>query len=65
MIETYHCPSCSVLLHRSGIVTVGGEDLPTFQCDTCTKHVLMFGEQVKVALTFLVNGKGEAIDPAD
>lgn len=65
MIETYHCPTCSALLERSGSVAVNGEEFPVFQCDTCTKMVEMFGEQVEVAVTFLVNGKGEAFDPAD
>ncbi len=43
----------------------GGGEWPVFQCDTCTKKVQMFGETVEVALTFVVNEKGEPVDPAD
>ena len=65
MIETYHCPTCSALLERSGVVAINGEDFPVFQCDTCTKPAVIFGETFEVAITFLVDKAGRPFNPAD
>ena len=33
MIDVYHCPKCSRLLKCEGVISVGGEELPVFQCE--------------------------------
>jgi len=64
MIATYHCPKCDKLLEAGGELTVDGNGpFPVFYCDICTRQAVMFGEAMELPYTFLVNGKGEAVDP--
>lgn len=66
LVKEFACPGgCGATLKQCGIVTYQGKTAPVFQCETCTKSVEMFGEKVDVALTFLVNQDGKAIDPAE
>lgn len=66
LLEEFTCAGgCGAILERCGIVTYKGKTAPVFQCETCKKTVEMFGENVEVALTFLVDQDGKAIDPAE
>lgn len=65
MLDTYHCPKCSALLHATGSITVDGVECPVFQCDSCVVTKLIFGEPFEVAVTFAVNPAGQSFDPVD
>lgn len=64
MIESYCCPRCSRQLPISGVVAVGDEELPVFQCDDCTSDVVAFGQSLRVAFTFVVRADGSWYEPA-
>lgn len=63
MLDTYHCPKCSRLLHASGVATLNGEEIPVFQCDDCMNEVEAFGEKFTVNFTFAVDAAGAWFDP--
>lgn len=65
MLNTYHCPKCSALLHATGSITMEGVACPVFQCDTCVVTKPIFGEPFEVAVTFAVNPQGQPFDPVD
>lgn len=68
MIEVYHCPRCSRLLKREGVISVGGDELPVFQCDDCIVKQAVFGpgtEEFDMAYTFCVDAAGRCFDPLE
>jgi hypothetical protein len=64
MRDTFPCPRCNYPLDRSGSITWRGREMPVFQCDSCRVNVELFGKTYPSALTFAVNKKGRAFDPA-
>ena len=68
MIDVYHCPKCSRLLTCEGVVSVGGYELPVFQCEDCIVKRSIFGpdtEPFEVAYTFCVDSAGRCFDPTE
>jgi hypothetical protein len=68
MIDVYHCPRCSRLLKREGVVSIGGYELPVFQCDDCIVKRAVFGpgtEEFDMAYTFCVDSAGRCFDPTE
>jgi len=68
MIDVYHCPKCSRLLQCEGVISVGGHELPVFQCDDCIIKKPIFGpgtDECEVAYTFCVDSAGRCFDPAE
>lgn len=65
MINTYHCPQCSTLLHTTGTLSCDGVDCPVFQCDGCVITKPIFGEPFSIALTFCVAPSGATFDPVE
>ena len=68
MIDVYHCPKCSRLLKCEGVVSIGGRDLPVFQCEDCIVRKAVFGpgtEEFELAYTFCVDSAGRCFDPAE
>lgn len=68
MIDVYHCPKCSRLLTCEGVVSVGGDELPVFQCDDCIVKKAVFGpgtKEFELAYTFCVDSAGRCFDPTD
>jgi len=68
LIEVYHCPKCSRLLKCEGAVTVAGEDLPLFQCESCVVKRAVFGpgtEEFEMAYTFCVDSAGRCFAPSE
>jgi hypothetical protein len=70
------CPSCGRLLEAVGILTMAEANLdevppqtvrlvghPVYQCPACTVVEVAFGMKAEVALTFLADGAGRAVDP--
>lgn len=64
MIESFPCPQCKRVLHRSGELTIDGFPCPVFQCDHCIVTRSVAGMTADVNLTFAVDGAGRAFDPA-
>jgi len=60
---THPCPQCHKPLAATGVLSAGGVELPTYQCDTCLRTVDLFGEKTEVAYTFCVNAAGDVVDP--
>jgi hypothetical protein len=52
------------MLSASGVVTMGEQTLPTFQCDVCKMNVEFMGERMELPVTFLVDENGQPFDPA-
>ena len=68
MIDVYHCPKCSRLLKCEGVASIGGRDLPVFQCEDCIVRKAVFGpgtEEFELAYTFCVDSAGRCFDPAE
>ncbi len=68
MIDVYHCPKCSRLLTCEGVVSIGGYDLPLFQCEDCIVKKAIFGpgtEEFEMAYSFCVDAAGRCFDPAE
>jgi hypothetical protein len=68
MIDVYHCPKCSRLLKCEGVVSIGGYELPVFQCEDCIVKKTIFGpdtEPFEVAYTFCVDSAGRCFDPTE
>ena len=68
MIDTYHCPKCALLLKCEGVISIGGLELPVFQCEECIVKKAIFGpgsEEFELAYTFCVDSAGRCFDPAD
>lgn len=68
MIDVYHCPKCSRLLKCEGVVSIGGYELPVFQCEDCIVKKTIFGpntEPLEVAYTFCVDSAGRCFDPTE
>jgi hypothetical protein len=63
-MKTFPCPKCNRNLGASGVVTIGGKQLPTFQCDECLMKVNFDGEEMELALTFMLDENGQPFDPA-
>lgn len=60
----FPCPGCLSELTASGTVSINPVSFPVFQCGTCVRPVVLFGEPFDVALTFAVDEDGVAFDPA-
>lgn len=58
------CPKCSRQLQQSGVVQIGADTFPVFQCDECLQAVELFGTSFEVALTFALDAAGKPFDPA-
>jgi hypothetical protein len=61
MIDIYHCPKCSRLLKCEGVVSIGGFELPLFQCEDCVVRKPVFGpgtEEFDLPYTFCVGIRG-------
>ena len=68
MIDVYHCPKCSRLLKREGVIAVLGDELPFFQCEDCIVKRVIFGpgtKEYEMAYTFCVDSAGRCFDPTD
>ena len=68
MIDIYHCPKCSRLLKCEGVVSIGGFELPLFQCEDCVVRKPVFGpgtEEFDLPYTFCVDSAGRCFDPAN
>lgn len=68
MIDVYHCPKCSRLLKCEGVVSIGGDEVPLFQCEDCIVKKAIFGpgtEEFEMAYTFCVDSAGRCFDPAE
>jgi hypothetical protein len=68
MIDVYHCPRCSRLLKCEGVVSVGGYELPVFQCEDCIVKTAIFGpvtDEFEMAYTFCVDSAGRCCDPSE
>ena len=68
MIDVYHCPKCSRLLKCEGVASIGGYELPVFQCEDCIVMKTIFGpgtEAFEVAYTFCVDSAGRCFDPSE
>jgi hypothetical protein len=68
MIDVYHCPKCSRLLKCEGVASIGGSELPVFQCEDCIVKKPVFGpgtEEFDMAYTFCVDAAGRCFDPTD
>lgn len=66
----YPCPKCNRRLRPAGETTVrddAGNEARFFvyQCDECLVTKDLFGEPTEMALTFAVDRRGRAVDPAD
>ena len=62
---TYPCPKCGRKLKPSGVVAIdGGPELPVYQCDECLVPGEVLGVKMEMALTFYVDERGRAINPA-
>jgi len=59
------CPLCGLTLPASGELLVDDVSCVVYQCERCTRRVTLFGETIDVALTFVRDTDGNAVDPAD
>ncbi len=68
MIDVSHCPKCSRLLTCEGVVSVGGYELPVFQCEDCIVKKTIFGpdtEPFEMADALCVDSAGRCFDPTE
>ena len=60
------CPKCGRILQPSGEVAVDADPaMPVYQCDECLVPGEVLGVKMELALTFCVDEKGRAFDPAN
>ncbi|HBH54965.1 MAG TPA: hypothetical protein DDY91_24040 [Planctomycetaceae bacterium] len=57
------CPSCGNKIPPSGVVSIAGQQLPVYQCETCTRSADLFGQQVTLAVTWAIDNQGRTITP--
>lgn len=68
--DFWPCPQCGARLPQSGVVctsTPSGdtEECSVYQCDSCLVDTTLFGERMRLALTFALASHGVCFDPAD
>lgn len=64
-MKSFPCPQCQRQLEPSGAISLGGAELPVYQCDTCLKSVKFMGEAMDLPLTFALDRDGRPFDPGD
>jgi len=64
-MKRFPCPKCARSLEPSGVMSLGGAELPVYQCDECLHKVEFMGEEIELPLTFAVGADGVPFDPAD
>jgi hypothetical protein len=59
------CPKCGRMLNPAGVVSVeDGPEQLVYQCDECLVTGEVLGVQMETALTFCIDERGRAFNPA-